>query len=118
MLGRLLSMNATISRRPDGSADDWGQPTTLPPEVLPDTVRCYVYSKRREDVDDVGKHAVVGELRMITGPTAAILEGDLLVVRNRRTNALLYDGLVALPRQLKSAGSRVAHASFQLARNR
>ena len=118
MLARLLRMDATITRTLPGAADSWGNPTTLPPSVLPDTIPCYVFSKRREDVDTVSKHAIVEDLRMTTEIAADVLEGDRLTVTHGRTGQLLYDGVLVLTRQTKGSSSRVEHASYQLASNR
>ena len=117
-LAQLLRMSATIRRPQPGPPDGWGNPTTLAPSVLPGTVRCIVYSVKREDVDNVSKHAIVEELRMMTPIAANVREGDELTVTHGRTGQLLYDGVLVLTRQLKSIDSRVEHASYQLARNR
>ena len=111
-------MDATITRTLPGPPDTWGNPTTLPPEVLPDTIPCYVFTKSRVDVNNVALHAIVEELRMLTTPDADVREGDLLLVHDGRTNELLYSRVRTLTRQLKSGNSRVAHASFLLESNR
>lgn len=82
-------MRALVERDTASGTDDYGNPVKPVFTVL-GTIPCWVYSRRRLEVVDGEKNALVEDLRAMFALAADIAEGDeLSAVQDRLGNELL-----------------------------
>lgn len=118
-----MTMRASIQRDPDlgtddQKTDDWGQdkkPQRSPFPAIP----CRAWSKSRVEHVDVGKRAVVEDLRAIVPFDADVKRDDRLTIIDR-LGALIFDGPVAVLTKTRrgATSSSPGHVELMLERHK
>ncbi len=114
-----MTMRATIERSPDQGTNDRGRPSPPIYAELSGQVPCRVWVKdRKKDVNNVGKIAVVEDMRGIFPPSADVRRHDRLTITNR-LGAVQFGGPIAVLTDSRrgAAGSSPGHVEFMLERH-
>lgn len=113
-----MTMRASIERSPTQGTNDRGRPS--PPLYAPVSgqVACRIWMKRKREANDVGKIAVVEDMRGIFPPSADVRRHDRLTITNR-LGAVLFGGPIAVLTDGRrgASGSSPGHVEFMLERH-
>ena len=115
-----MTMRARIERPPERAGDDWGSPE--PPATggpVTGTVPCLAWTPtERREIRDVGKEAVLEDLRAIVPHDADVLAGDRLTIEDR-LGVVLYGGPMAVRTATRrgGGGSSPGHLEMSLTRH-
>ncbi len=112
-----MTMRATIQRNAETGTDDWGQDKKAQRSPFP-TIPCRAWSKSRVEAVDVGKRAVVEDLRAIVPFDADVQRDDRLTIVDRR-GATIFDGPVAVLTKTRrgATSSSPGHVELMLERH-